>query len=89
MKSREDYITDDELASAKSVLMHNMHIFYADSSIGHRARIDAIERFKVQKKIKSDEFEVIAVEADLANDIDVHNALMIESAYEKEEEQED
>lgn len=49
--------TDDELAEAKSMLMHNLYEFYSDNDIGHRLRQRAIEMFKKQNNLKSSDFE--------------------------------
>lgn len=71
-------IENSEMIDAKSILMHNMYVMYADDDIGHKARQKAIEMFKHQHNIKSNDLEEIAIEADLANDIDISNFLKIE-----------
>ena len=78
---QNDVFTDDELAEAKSMLMRNLYEFYSDTDIGHRLRQRAIELFKKQNNLKSSDFEQIAVEADLLDDVDVCNALRLEEAY--------
>lgn len=73
--------TDDEIAEAESMLMHNIYEFYSDTDIGHRLRQSAIELFKKQNNLKSSDFEQIVVEADLLDDVDICNALRLEEAY--------
>ena len=75
---------NDALTDAKAILMHNMYVIYADDDVGHRARQYAIKTFKKQHNIKSDDIELIAVEADLMNDIDMSNFLKIETEYDRE-----
>ena len=40
--------------------------------------MNALKMFKEQHSIKTDDVVVLAIEADLANDIDISNALKIE-----------
>ena len=61
-----------------------MHMLYADNDIGHRLRLDVIEKFKKNRNIKSNDIEVAVIEADLVNDIDVKNALKIEMMHEED-----
>ena len=70
-----DDVSDNDIDDAKAILMHNMYVMYADDDIGHRARQHAIKIFKKQHNIKSDDIELIAIEADLANDVDMSNFL--------------
>ena len=84
MAMQQECFTDDELAEAEKVLMRNLHEFYADTDIGHRLRQRAIELFRKQNNLKSDDFEQVVVEADLLDDVDVCNALRLEEAYGRE-----
>ncbi len=81
MAMQQECFTDDELAEAKSMLIRNLYEFYADNDIGHRLRQRAIELFRKQNNLKSGDFEQVAVEADLLDDVDVCNALRLEEAY--------
>ena len=80
-----DNFTQKELNDAKSLLFHNMHEFYLDTESGHRLRMNAIDVFKKQNSIKTDDSTVLAIEADLANDIDIKNALKIEMMHEEDQ----
>ena len=75
-----DNFTQKELNDAKSLLFHNMYEFYLKTESGHRLRMNAIDAFKKQNSIKTDDFMVLAIEADLANDVDISNALKIEQS---------
>lgn len=75
-----DNFTQKELNDAKSLLFHNMYEFYLDTESGHRLRMNAIDAFKNQNSIKTDDFTVLTIEADLANDVDISNALKIEQS---------
>ena len=75
-----DNFTQKELNDAKSLLFHNMYEFYLDTESGHRLRMNAIDVFKKQNSIKTDDSTVLAIEADLANDVDRSNALKIEQS---------
>ena len=79
----DENFTQKELNDAKSLLFHNMHEFYLDTESGHKLRMNAIDIFKKQNSIKTDDSTVLAVEADLANDTDVKNALKIEMMHEE------
>lgn len=79
-----DNFTWKELNDAKSLLFHNMYEFYLDTESGHKLRMNAIDVFKKQNSIKTDDSTVLAIEADLANDVDISNALKIEASYDKE-----
>ena len=78
-------LTSHDIDDAKHVLFHNMHEFYLDTESGHKLRMNAIDLFKKQNSIKTNDFTVLAIEADLANDIDVKNALKIEMMHEEDQ----
>ena len=77
-------LTSHDIDDAKHVLFHNMYEFYLDTESGHRLRMNAINAFKNDNSINSDDSIVLAVEADLVNDIDVKNALKIEMMHEED-----
>ena len=70
--------TQQELDDAKTLLLHNINEFYSNTESGHKLRMNALKMFKEQHSIKTDDVVVLAIEADLANDIDISNALKIE-----------
>ena len=77
-------LTSHDIDDASSILFHNMHEFYSDTESGHRLRMNAINTFKNDNSINSDDPIVLAVKADLMNDTDVINALKIENLNEKD-----
>ena len=74
-----------ELDDAKTLLLRNINEFYSNTESGHKLRMNALKMFKEQYSIKTDDVVVLAIEADLANDIDVHNALLIEKMHEEDQ----
>ena len=70
--------TQQELDDAKTLLLRNINEFYSNTESGHKLRMNALKMFKEQHSIKTDDVVVLAIEADLANDIDISNALKIE-----------
>ena len=60
------------------MLLRNINEFYSNTESGHKLRMNALKMFKEQHSIKTDDVVVLAIEADLANDIDISNALKIE-----------
>lgn len=77
-------LTSHDIDDASSILFHNMYEFYLDTESGHRLRVNAINAFKNDNSINSDDPIVLAVEADLMNDTDVKNALKIEMMHEED-----
>ena len=70
--------TQQELDDAKTLLLRNINEFYSNTESGHKLRMNALKIFKEQHSIDVDDVVVLAIEADLANDIDISNALKIE-----------
>ena len=70
--------TQQELDDAKTLLLRNINEFYSNTESGHKLRMNALKMFKEQHSIKTDDVVVLAIEADLENDVDISNALKIE-----------
>lgn len=74
--STEDF-SQQEIDAAYQLLVCNQEAFFSDTSYGHRLRQEVIEKFK-KDHLESKTFEQLAIQADLADDVDVKNALYIE-----------
>lgn len=82
--SIESGFSEDELSDAKSILTENLTAFYRRDSIGHAIRENAISKWKDKlmsdgKRSKSDLdcYAKCAIVADLENDIDIKNAIVM------------
>ena len=82
--------SDDEIRDAQAILNDNMHAFFRMDDVGYKIRDCAIQRWEKQLvedgQYAKDDFasnEQKMIIADLQNDCDVKNAIVMNEQYQR------